>query len=673
MNVPAQMLFGEDSVSAQLLLDTGAQRSFVSQKLYNDKLVGRTNKYRSFVTMYGVGGQELATSGEVELDIQIGDDIVRQKFIIADIKEEGILGFDFCKNHQAEWRWKDNQLKLGGELGEDDSSSIPGRVAKITLKQLTVIPSKSEIVTSGILEHAKDCEEMGLIQPQSHFLETHQIEVAAVLARKEENSVPMRLINTQDQTVILAKNTQVAMYVPVEIVPEVQLRVNSTEQKNWDPTESFSQDVQELSSEEKDQFYSLVKSYEDCFMTGRKPLGRTSVVKHHIHTGNSAPVKQRPRREPLGMKNVVKEELDKMTKQGVIEPSSSAWTSPIVLVKKKDGSIRFCVDYRKLNSITTKDAYPLPRIEDNLDALKGAKFFSTLDLISGYWKVEMAPEDKEKTAFCTKYGLFQFKVMPFGLSNAPGTFERLMETVLREMQWERAMLYLDDIIVFSDSVEEHLKRLEEILQRLRAANLMLKPSKCHFFKRQVKFLGQDGVSTDPHKVEAIKEWPIPRRARDVRAFLGLTGYYRRFIQNYGEIAKPLHELTERNTEFVWTMERERAFQKLKSSLTTAPILGYPSAEEDDVFLLDTDASNCHIGAVLSQRQGGEEKVIAYGSKVLSKSERNYCVTRRELLAVVHFIRQYRHYLLGHKFELRTDHGALAWLFKFKEPKGQVAR
>ena len=374
---------------------------------------------------------------------------------------------------------------------------------------------------------------MGLIQPQSHFLEAHQIGVAAVLARKEENSVPMRLINTQDQTVILAKNTQVAMYVPAEILPEVQVRVSSTEQKNWDPTESFSQDVQELSSEEKDQFYSLVKLYEDYFMTGRKPLGRTSIVKHHIHTGNSAPIKQRPRREPLGMKNVVKEELDKMTKQGVIEPSSSAWASPIVLVKKKDGSIRFCVDYRKLNSITTKDAYPLPRIEDNLDALKGAKFFSTLDLISGYWQVEMAPEDKEKTAFCTKYGLFQFKVMPFGLSNAPGTFERLMETVLRGMQWERAVLYLDDIIVFSDSVEEHLKRLEEILQRLRAANLMLKPSKCHFFKRQVEFLGhivsQDGDSTDPHKVEAVKEWPIPRRVRDVRAFLGLTGYYRRFI------------------------------------------------------------------------------------------------------------------------------------------------
>ena len=677
LNVPVQMLFGENTVDAQLLLDTGAQRSFVSQKLYNDKLAGLTSKHRSLVRMYGVSGQELATSGEVELDVQIGDDIVRQKFIVADIREEGILGFDFCKKHQAEWRWTDNQLKLGTEIREEDEDSMQGRVARITTKQLTVIPAKSEIVTCGILEHAKECAEIGLLQPQLKFLETHQLGVAAVLARKVGNSVPMRLINTQEQAVILAKNTQVAMYVPAEVVPDVQLRASSIEQKNWNPTETFSEDLQELLPEEKDKFFGLLKEYEDCFMTEEKSLGQTSIVKHHIHTGNSAPIKQRPRREPLGMKDAVKEEIEKMMNKGIIEPSTSAWASPIVLVRKKDGSIRFCIDYRKLNDVTSKDAYPLPRIEDNLDALKGAKFFSTLDLASGYWQVEMAPEDKAKTAFCTKYGLFQFNVMPFGLCNAPSTFERLMETVLRGMQWERAVLYLDDIIIFSENVEEHLERLKEIFQRLKAANLMLKPSKCHFFKQQVEFLGhivsQRGVSTDPSKVEAVKEWPIPRRVRDVRAFLGLTGYYRRFIQNYGEIAKPLHELTEKNTAFVWTSERKQAFDKLKAALTTAPILGYPSADKEDVFLLDTDASNCHIGSVLSQRQGGEEKVIAYGSKVLSKSERNYCVTRRELLAVVHFIRQYRHYLLGRKFELRTDHGALAWLFRFKEPEGQVAR
>ena len=204
--------------------------------------------------------------------------------------------------------------------------------------------------------------------------------------------------------------------------------------------------------------------------------------------------------------------------------------------------------------------------------------------------------------------------MPFGLCNAPGTFERLMETVLRGMQWERAVLYLDDIIIFSETIEDHMQRVEEILISLKQANLMLKPSKCHFFKRQVEFLGhivsQKGVETDPKKIKDVKEWPIPRRVKDVRSFLGLTGYYRRFIKDYGSIAKPLHELTEKNTAFEWTKARNEAFEKLKVALTSSPILGYPSTEVKDRFILDTDASNCHIGAVLSQNQYGEEKVIS---------------------------------------------------------------
>ena len=230
----------------------------------------------------------------------------------------------------------------------------------------------------------------------------------------------------------------------------------------------------------------------------------SGAVRRQIHTGDHPPIKQRPRREPLGMQGAVKEELEKMLKKGIIEPSNSAWASPIVLVRKRDGSIRFCIDYRKLNEITKKDAYPLPRIEDNLDALAGSRLFSTLDLASGYWQVEMDPNHKDKTSFCTKYGLYQFKVMPFGLCNAPGTFERLMETVLRGMQWERAVLYLDDIIIFSNTVQEHMSRLEEIFQRLKQANLTLKPSKCQFFQKEVEFLGhlvnENGISTDPKKM-----------------------------------------------------------------------------------------------------------------------------------------------------------------------------
>ena len=212
-----------------------------------------------------------------------------------------------------------------------------------------------------------------------------------------------------------------------------------------------------------------------------------------------------------------------------------------------------------------------------MDSLKGAKWFSTLDLASGYWQVEMGEDDKTKTAFCTKYGLFQFKVMLFGLCNVPRTFERLMETVLKGMQWERAVQYLDDIIIFSETFKEQMQRMEEILMRLNKANLMLKPSKCHFFKIQVEFLGhiisQRGVETDPKKIKNVKEWPIPRIVKDVRSFLGLTGYYRRFIKDYWSIAKPLHELTEKTTAFEWTKARNEAFEKLKVALTSSLILG----------------------------------------------------------------------------------------------------
>ena len=676
MNIPANVLVGEQEIPVTFLLDTGAQRSFLSERVYNRKLKDKVKLRQSYVRMYGVSGKELTTIGEVEIDVQLGDDIIRQKFIVAELKEEGILGFDFCRSHQAEWRWTDKQLTLKPQV-QVRHTEEETQVGRVVTSERIRVPARCEIMVRGIVEHAQKTAREGMIEPQETFVQKYPIGVAAVLAKREENSLPVRLINTQESDVELPKNTPVAWFREAEEVPTQKWRQVKEQGSTWDVRQQYEEQLSQLSYEEKEAFYALLQKYDAQFMTTKDVIGRTSLVQHKINTGDHAPIKQQPRREPLGLQGTVKEEIKKMEEKGVIEASQSPWASPIVLVKKKDGSIRFCVDYRKLNAVTQKDAYPLPRIDDNLEALKGAQWFSTLDLASGYWQVEMSPADKEKTAFCTKYGLYHFNVMPFGLCNAPGTFERLMETVLKGMQWERAVLYLDDIIIFSKDIQEHMERLEEIFQRLKAANLTLKPAKCHFFQQEVEFLGhivsKEGVRTDPKKIEAIRTWTIPRRIRDVRAFLGLTGYYRRFIAGYGKLAKPLHELTEKGIPFVWTQAREEAFQKLKTALTQAPILGYPSQDPEDRFVLDTDASNCHIGGVLSQMQEGEERVIAYGSKVLSKAERNYCVTRRELLAVVQFTMQFKHYLLGRKFTVRTDHGALSWLFQFKHPEGQLAR
>ena len=294
---------------------------------------------------------------------------------------------------------------------------------------------------------------------------------------------------------------------------------------------------------------------------------------------------------------------------------------------------------------------------------------------SGYFQVPLDPRDREKSAFITGNGLFEFNVMPFGLCNGPATFQRLMTSILAGLQWRTCVVYLDDIVIVGETVTEHLQRLREVLTRLREAGLKIKPTKCQLMRPCVSFLGytvsENGVATDPGKTKAIADWPTPTSVTDLKAFLGLASYYRRFVANFADIAPPLHDLTKKATSFQWTSECQESFSALKQKLLEPPVLTFPDFSKE--FILDTDASDVGLGGVLSQIQDGVERVVAYGSRCLSKSERNYCVTRKELLAVVHWTNHFRHYLLGAPFQLRTDHNALIWLHSFKQPEGQVAR
>ena len=287
----------------------------------------------------------------------------------------------------------------------------------------------------------------------------------------------------------------------------------------------------------------------------------------------------------------------------------------------------------------------------------------------------MHPDDQEKTAFATPNGLYEYTVLPFGLVNSPATFARLMDQVLNGLHWETCLVYLDDILVFSKTFDTHLERLQWVLDRMRDANLKLAPKKCHFFQSEVPFLGhivnREGISTDPAKTEAIKTWPEPKNVKEVRSFLGLCSYYRRFVKGFADIAKPLHQLTEKDRIFKWDMDCQKAFDSLKGKLTSTPILAYPESEGE--LILDSDVSGIGMGAVLSQMQNGTEKVIAYYSKAFTHPERQYCVTRRELLAIVSAVNQFHVYLYGREVLVRTDHGALKWLLNFKNPEGQMAR
>src|SRR6218665_1556158 len=512
--------------------------------------------------------------------------------------------------------------------------------------------------------------------------------VAGTLLPQRALDLAIRVMNPTDREIRFEKGTQCTLEPVVLISPpahkvpaarcsmvsETTLRDNVRDAETvlrplWTEADSRGPPPS------RDRLKTTLLRHQNAFSLDEWDLGYTDRLQHRIDTGDERPVRQPLRRQPLSLLPVIDEQVQQMLAQGLVEPSTSEWSSNVVIVRKKDGTPRFCVDYRAVNAKTRKDAYPLPPISESLDALSGAKWFSTFDLRAGYHQVAVHPADCHKTAFVTRRGSFHFRVLPFGMCNSPATFSRMMNLVMAGLSFEICLIYLDDIIIFSEDLETHFDRLEIVLQRLQDANLKLKPSKCKLLQRQVLFLGhlvsEHGVTTDPAKVQAVEEWPTPNRVKDVRAFLGLSSYYRRFVPNFAHIARPLHSLTRKGQRFEWSESCERSFQALKRSLLEAPILGLPN--DTDCYVLDTDASGEAIGAVLSQIQDSTERVICYGSRVCSPAKRNYDVTRRELLAIVFFLKTFRPYLLGRKFLLRTDHSALQWLRRTPVLIGQQAR
>ena len=433
--------------------------------------------------------------------------------------------------------------------------------------------------------------------------------------------------------------------------------------KDW--PEKLQQDAKEM-----------LKRNAKVFSKDDMDMGRTNLVKHHIKLTDPAPFKEAYRRIPPQMYDEVKAHIQEMLDLGAIRPSNSPWASAIVLVRKKDGRLRFCIDLRRLNNRTVKDAYSLPRIESILDSLGGAQIFSTLDLKAGYWQVEMAEECKAYTAFtCGPLGFYECDTMPFGATNAPATFQRLMHDCLGDLNMNWCIVYLDDIIIFSDTKEEHIKRLEAVFQKLMTAGLKLKPTKCFFFRDEIEYLGHvvsgKGISTNPKKIEAVTKWPTPKTVYDVRSFLGFVGYYRRFIKNFSKITKPIREVitglenqskrAAKKTYIEWTDLADAAFDNLKTMCVSTPILAYPDYQLP--FTLHTDSSTDGLGAVLYQKQDGKQRVIAYASRSVSKAESNYPAHKLEFLALKWAVcEKFHEYLYGTKpFEVFTDNNPLTYV------------
>lgn len=643
-----------------LIVDSGSAGSIISLSLLKDLEMEITRASKT--VMINVNGERRRPLGAVsDIPLKIHDCIIPMDAIVTDANSySAIVGNDWLRktkavidydNNLMTIKWKGNTLEVITECQE-----MPHHIVSIEA------PEVEEEEEEGVEEESEEDAE-----------EENEEDVADETEEEYESESNE---NTQEQ---MFCNTQ---FVTQEEAQEIEesLREGSMVENNYfyqyKEIEKGTFHIGNLNDKQRQMFEDLMSKHQNLFAWESDDFGRTSAITHSIDTGSAAPIKQRFYRTSYQNQLFIKEEIQRLLKAGLIVPSSSQWTSPVVVVEKKNGKKRLCVDYRKLNNVTKKDSYPLPRIDDMLETLSGTQWFSSLDLASGFWQVELEQKDREKSTFITRFGTYEFTVMPFGLCNAPATFQRLMDTVLRDILWQFVVVYIDDINIGSKTFEEHLVHLEQVFSRLEEAGLKLSPEKCFFFKDEIPFLGhvvsRTGIHTDPEKLKVIKEFPVPRDLTQLRGFIALASYYRKFVKNFSSVVEPLNRLLKKNTPYVWGKDQHDAFERLKTCLTTPPILAYPNFEKP--FILYTDASTFALGAILSQKdEFKRERVIAYASRTLHKHERNYGVTELECLAVVWAVRYFHHYLHGQRFTVITDHAALKYLLKMTNPIGKLGR
>ena len=616
--------------------------------------------------------REIKTLGEIVLPVIYGGHVFQQNFIVSgEINDSCILGWDAIKAHGFVLNGANKSICIGGVNSVQSFSPL----SSLTLTRPVALPSWSEATCPvTVLGNLKTG--LFVFSPRGNLPEGVQVDSFA-MESNTDNKYLIRLRNLSSKNISLPRGFELG-----DVDFDFSEVCNLQESAKIKSISVQSKDKKKLEPVNTDKEYlplvkNILHAFADLIASSDAELGQAGMIKHSIDTQGNPPIRLRPYRSARNQADEIDKHVKEMYEAGVIRNSTSPWAAPVLIVAKKGGEKRFCIDYRKLNAVTKKDSYPLPRIDDTLDSMHGMRFFTTLDLKSGYWQIELDEKSKEKTAFIVGNGLYEFNRMPFGLCNAPATFQRLMNHALRSVIGKKALVYLDDVIIYSKTQDEHMKDINEVLELIRKAGLRIQLKKCHFFRDSVNYLGhvisRKGISPDPEKIDKVKNYPVPNSVKEVRAFLGLAGYYRKFIPNFGKIAKTLcaKQTSEATSEpFDWTEDDQKAFEKLRDSLVSPPILAYPDFSKE--FILFTDACDW-LGAVLSQEQEKGEVVIAYASKHLKPPQLKYATIEKEAYAVIFAIKHFHHYLVGRPFTVISDHRPLQWLAQQKDDSGRLGR
>ena len=695
-------------VDVPMVADTGSQVTTISEEFYQEHL-------RSVLH-----AEPFANLRDFTVRAANGLSLPFTRYFVADVMCNGVkitdCGFLVTSNSSA---------RAPGLLGTNIMERIPGYAEKLSeLGASTVTPPVAKCGTStlsfarvnshGVSVPANTLtwiQLRGNVPESAIFESLTNLPTGLIIpdTYTERSTFHVAVFNTSSQEVWLKPQARLGILRPAVAVPrgldvrceaeEIVVTPKDGSQSVEDGSHSdasttgrsFDAELAKVcenfpgTEEELQRFQSILKQYRQVFAESDLELGCVPGIKHRIPTTDDVPVQLPFRRIPPALMTEVRQHLDGLLKQGIIRESQSSYASPVVLVRKKDGKLRLCTDFRALNAKTTRDCHPIPRIQESLDSIRGARYFTSLDLKAAYNQIEVHEADVHKTAFTTPFGLFEHQRMAFGLKNAPACFQRLMNNVLRKELFQILLCYLDDILIYGRTVSEKLDRIETVFQRLVENGLKLDINKCFFFQRRVKYLGyeisEDGISTDPAKIDVVKKWPTPTTLKELRSVVGFMSYYRRYVPSFTQQARPLHKLIAelvkkfpgkrraKNVQLAeyWTTECQAAFDSLKEALVTSPVLAYPRYGEP--FILETDSSEFGLGAVLYQIQDGKRRIIAYGSRGLRRGETNkanYSSKKLELLALKWATEHFRDWLIGSHFTVYTDNNPLTYILQKKK-------